>query len=163
MNKSKIYWAILRILLGAFFFWGFLDKLFGLGFATQPDKSWLSGGSPTAGFLKFGVKGPLAGFYHALSGHMLVDWIFMIGLFCIGLALIVGMGVKMAGGAGILLTFILWTSLLPPQNNPIIDEHLFEMMAFFGVAFIAEDSGSTLGIGKWWKNRPIVQKFRWLE
>jgi len=43
--------------------WPFLDKLFGLGFATSSDKSWLSGTSPTFGFLKFGTKGPFMQFF----------------------------------------------------------------------------------------------------
>ena len=44
--------ALTRILLGFVFLWAFLDKTFGLGYATEPAKAWINGGSPTTGFLK---------------------------------------------------------------------------------------------------------------
>ncbi len=50
-------WSLLRLLLGWSFLWAFLDKMFGLGFATCRlegggidfgcDAAMLSGGSPT--------------------------------------------------------------------------------------------------------------------
>ncbi len=42
-------WGLLRISVGWIFFWAFIDKLFGLGFATASESSWLNGGSPTSG------------------------------------------------------------------------------------------------------------------
>ena len=66
--------------MGLIFLWAFIDKVFGLGFATTADKSWIAGGSPTTGFLQFGVHGPFAGFYHSLSGIPIVDVLFMLGL-----------------------------------------------------------------------------------
>ena len=44
-------WAITRISIGWIFLWAFLDKTFGWGFATPAGKAWISGGSPTTGFL----------------------------------------------------------------------------------------------------------------
>src|SRR5689334_12004100 len=43
--------ASLRLLTGFVFLWAFLDKTFGLGYATASGKGWLDGGSPTKGFL----------------------------------------------------------------------------------------------------------------
>lgn len=43
--------GILRILVGFTFFWAFIDKLFGLGFATPSERAWINGGSPTTGYL----------------------------------------------------------------------------------------------------------------
>ena len=51
-------WALGRIGLGWTFLWAFLDKVFGLGFSTPSDRSWLSGGSPTEGFLANSAAGP---------------------------------------------------------------------------------------------------------
>ena len=51
-KKEEVIWSLLRISLGLIFLWVFFDKLFGLGFATLPDKSWLLGNSHTFGFLK---------------------------------------------------------------------------------------------------------------
>jgi thiosulfate dehydrogenase [quinone] large subunit len=42
--------------VGTQFLWAFLDKTFGLGFATESGKGWLDGGSHTEGFLTFGVN-----------------------------------------------------------------------------------------------------------
>ncbi len=53
-------WAVLRLGMGWTFSWAFIDKVFGLGFATKAAGAWLNGGSPTFGFLKFGTKGPFA-------------------------------------------------------------------------------------------------------
>jgi hypothetical protein len=64
-GNTRYIWATLRILMGWLFFWSFPDKLFGLGFATQPESAWIRGGSPTAGFLGFGTAGPLAPIYEA--------------------------------------------------------------------------------------------------
>ena len=60
--------AVLRIMFGFYFLWAFLDKTFGLGFATPAAKAWINGGSPTKGFLS-GSEGPFSGFYHALAGN----------------------------------------------------------------------------------------------
>ena len=62
--------AALRVVLGFYFLWAFVDKLFGFGFHTAPEKAWINGGSPTAGFLS-GVKGPFAGPFHAIAGARL--------------------------------------------------------------------------------------------
>src|SRR5690242_15221535 len=88
--------ATIRLSLGWTFLWAFLDKTFALGHETGVDAksgvidyfgpaAWIHGGSPTAGFLGFATKGPLAGFYSGLAGNTVVDWIFMIGLLGIGL------------------------------------------------------------------------------
>jgi thiosulfate dehydrogenase (quinone) large subunit len=45
--------AAARIAIGWTFLWAFLDKAVGLGFATQRADAWISGGSPTFGYLTF--------------------------------------------------------------------------------------------------------------
>ena len=62
--------AVLRIAFGLTFLWAFVDKLFGLGYATKSGKGWIDGGDPTAGFLGKGASGPFESFYHSLVG----DW-----------------------------------------------------------------------------------------
>ena len=64
----------LRLLMGFIFLWAFLDKTFGLGFATTADKAWILGGSPTSGFLTHAVVGPFATFFNSLAGVVLVDF-----------------------------------------------------------------------------------------
>src|SRR3954453_5214620 len=79
--------AVLRIAFGFTFLWAFVDKLFGLGYATPSGKGWIDGGDPTAGFLGKGTSGPMAGFYHSLVGDFWVSPLFMIALAGLGLAL----------------------------------------------------------------------------
>src|SRR3989338_139311 len=98
--KEELVLALLRIVLGVIFLWAFLDKLFGLGFSTSADKSWLAGGSPTFGFLKLATHGPLASLYQNIAGNPLVDLAFMLALLFIGLSLILGIWTKLAGYSG---------------------------------------------------------------
>src|SRR3989344_912887 len=147
--QGKKVWALLRIALGWVFLWAFLDKLFGLGFATAKDKSWLAGGSPTAGFLKGAVTGPFADFYHSLSGSPIVDWLFMLGLLGLGLALVFGAAMRLAAWGGFVLMGLMYLALLWPANNPVIDEHIIYALALLGLYSV--DAGKTWGVGKWWE------------
>lgn len=159
---EKIVWLSLRFFHGFFFLWAFLDKVFGLGFATAPGKGWIDGYSPTVGFLKYGSHGPLKEFYGSIATNPLVEWSFMLGLLGVGVALILGAGVKLAGWAGAAMTFLMWTALIPPEHNPIIDEHLLESITLIGLAVTNFDVGGTLGLGKWWRSKKIVQKLPFL-
>ena len=51
--------AGLRLVLGFTFFWPFLDKMFGLGYATPSARAWINGGTPAQGFMK-NAEGPFA-------------------------------------------------------------------------------------------------------
>ncbi|MQM26172.1 DoxX family membrane protein [Glycomyces albidus] len=154
-------WAGLRIALGWVFLWAFLDKTFGLGFATEKKAAWIEGGSPTEGFLTFGTKGPFADFYQGMAGNAAADWLFMAGLLGIGLALILGIGMRIAAAAGALLLVLMWTAALWPENNPFMDDHLIYAGLLIGLAMTrAED---TLGLGKTWGDLPIVKRNPWLK
>ena len=48
----------------------------------------------------------------------------MLGLAGIGIALIAGIGMRIAAVAGGLLLVLMWTAVLPPENNPFMDDHL---------------------------------------
>lgn len=156
MKNNSIAWSLLRIVLGFIMLWAFLDKLFGLGFATSPAKSWLNGGSPTAGFLKMGTQGPFASLFQSLSGSPIVDWLFMMGLLLIGTALILGIGMKIAGYSGALLMFFMWLATLFPKNNPLVDEHIIYLLIFLG--FARSQVGHTLSLHKWWISTKLVKK-----
>jgi len=67
------WFAVLRIATGLIFVWAFVDKLFGLGYATPAAKSWLSGGSPTKGFLGNVAVGPFQSMFHAWAGAPWAD------------------------------------------------------------------------------------------
>lgn len=114
----------LRLLMGFIFLWAFLDKTFGLGFATTADKAWILGGSPTSGFLTHAVVGPFATFFNSLAGIALVDWLFMLGLLFVGVTLILNRYVKWGALAGIMMLILMYLALLFPENNPFVDDHI---------------------------------------
>lgn len=156
-DKQKYFWAILRFCLGWTMFWAFIDKTWGLGFATEPAKSWMSGASPTFGFLKFGTHGPLVEFFQSLAGNLIVDWLFMTGVLLIGVTLIAGIGVRIAGYSGALMMMLMYLSMLWPENNPFMDEHIIYAVIFIALANV--NPGDTWGLGRWWSKTSLVKKF----
>ncbi|HIJ17182.1 MAG TPA: hypothetical protein HA364_05350 [Thermoplasmata archaeon] len=161
LTKEQYIWAAARFGLGWTFLWAFLDKMFGLGYATASEDSWINGGSPTTGFLTYATSGPLGGFYESLAGNTAVDVLFMGALLLLGVALILGIANKLAGLGGALLMMFMWTSRLPPENNPIIDEHIIYLIVLLGIAFV--QPGKWLGLGEWWSEQPLVRRFPILE
>ena len=147
--------------MGWIFFWAFLDKLFGLSFATQPENSWLNGGSPTFSFLAYASKGPFAEFYQSIAGNVFVDWLFILGLLFIGMALLLGMGVKIAAFSGTLMFLLMYTAVLPPKNNPLVDDHIIYSLVLIGLSFVK--SGRLFGLGKYWSRTKLVKKHPFLE
>ncbi len=158
--------AALRIGFGLTFLWAFLDKMFALGFHTGYDQAgnldrfgdaaWINGGSPTEGFLAFGADGPFQDFYNSIAGAAWADWLFMLGLLGIGLALTLGAGVRIAAATGALLYVLMWTVVLPPENNPVIDDHLLGALTLVVLAMF--HAGDTWGAGSWWKRIPLVRR-----
>ncbi len=162
-NKKLGYvLGLSRLIMGWIFLWAFVDKVFGFGFSTAVDKSWLAGVSPTTGFLQFAVHGPLAGFFNGLAGVPLIDWLFMLGLLFIGVSLVLGIFMRLASFFGIVMLFLMYLAVgLSPANNPFIDEHI--VYIFILMIFILTNSSQYLGLGKWWANTSLVQKYRFLE
>ncbi|WBB69013.1 DoxX family membrane protein [Micromonospora sp. WMMD812] len=160
-RATRYLFGGLRLALGWVFLWAFLDKLFGWGLATEEKNAWVNGGSPTKGFLAFGTAGPFEGFYHGIAGAAWADWLFMIGLAAIGAALLLGMGVRVAAVAGGLLLVMMWTAVLPPENNPFMDDHLIYAGVLAVLALV--DAGDTLGLGRAWARLPLVRRLPWLR
>lgn len=155
-------WGTLRLGMGWIFFWAFIDKVFGLGFATAADKAWLAGGSPTYGFLAFGAKGPFAEIYAAMAGNVLVDWLFMLGLMYVGVALLLGLTVKLGAYTGVLMLALMYTAgFILPEHNPFLDEHIVYAVIMIGLAATA--AGRTMGLGGWWAKIPLVKRYPILE
>ena len=161
--------AALRIAFGLTFLWAFFDKLFALGFATGRSVNPETGADrrpvrrrgldqrrhPTEGFLKFGADGPFKGIYNDIAGATWADWLFMLGLFGIGIALLLGIGMRIATTAGALLYVLMWTVVLPPENNPVLDDHILGAITL--IALGALHAGNTWGLGKVWSHTDYVQ------
>lgn len=168
-NKAFRYVAAAtRLSLGWVFLWAFLDKLLALGFSTGRDAetdavdrfgpaAWINDGSPTLGFLKFGTKGPLADFYQGFAGDSWANWLFMVGLAGIGLALVLGIGMRIAAASGVAMLVMMWSAALPPENNPFMDDHLVYALVLVMLAIAG--AGRTLGLGRWWERLAIVRRY----
>lgn len=161
LRKEQVMLGLTRISLGCILFWAFIDKLLGLGFATAPEKAWLLGNSPTAGFLAKSTYGPMASFFQDLAGNPVVDWLFMMGLLLIGISLILGIGVKIAGWSGALLMMLMYTAMIPPKNNPLFDDHVIYALLF--IFFTQIKVGHWLGLGKQWAQTKLVKQHAYLE
>ncbi|MEU7587838.1 DoxX family protein [Micromonospora sp. NPDC049230] len=152
--------AGIRIALGWVFLWAFLDKLFGWGFATPSARSWLNGGSPTAGFLG-GSEGPFSGFFTAIAGNAVTNVLFMGALLAVGTALLLGIGMRLAAIGGAILVVMMWAAVLPPSSNPFMDDHLIYAAILIVLALLG--AGNTLGFGKAWSATPLVRNATWLK
>ena len=159
-QKAWYALAVARVMIGLVFLWAFFDKLFGLGFATKSAAAWVNGGSPTTGFLKMGVNAdsPFASFFNGLAGQAWVDWLFMLGLLGLGVALLLGIGLRIAAVAGGLLLVMMWAAQIPLENNPVIDDHLVYLVVLVVIAAGRRE----LSLTNWWLSNDFVKKNKWL-
>jgi thiosulfate dehydrogenase [quinone] large subunit len=163
--------AVLRYTTGFVFLWAFADKTFGLGYATPSTKAWINGGSPTKGFLASVDVGPMQGFFHTIAGTWYANWLFMIGLLGIGVALTLGIGLRVAAVSGTVMMAMMWLAEFPVarhitggaasgSTNPITDYHF--AYAVIMIVLAAAYAGHTWGLGRRWAKLPLVQRNRWL-
>jgi thiosulfate dehydrogenase [quinone] large subunit len=162
--------AALRIAFGVTFLWAFFDKLLALGYATGrneetgavdyfgPD-AWINDGSPTFGFLNFGVSQDnwFHGFFTGMAGDAWADWLFMVGLAGIGTALLLGVGIRVAAITGATLYALMYAASFPLENNPVVDDHLAGAIVLIVLA--ATLAGDTWGFGKTWAQTHLVRRF----
>ncbi|MQM25498.1 DoxX family membrane protein [Glycomyces albidus] len=145
--------AVVRIALGWVFLWAFLDKTFGLGFDTPADQGWIDGGSPTAEFFSGGA----GGMYSGASGAAWADWLFMAAQAGLGFGLVLGVMMRIAACCGAALMAALWFSMLPIENNPVVDPHF--VYATMLVAFVFTDAGARWGLTRRWRRLRLVQRY----
>jgi len=161
MNQwNKVYLPILfRLTFSFIFLWAFFDKLLGLGHSTPATKSWISGGSPTLGFLS-NVKGPLSSVFNSMAGNVTVDWLFMMGLLGIGIGLLFGVARKITGVSGALMMLLMWLASFPMKTNLFADDHLIYTYLFLVYLHIEHHPFS---LSLWWNQLSIVKKYTWLQ
>ena len=164
--------AVVRIATGLVFLWAFLDKLFGFGYATPGERAWINGGSPTQGFLGNIDHGPFAAMFRGWAGATWADWLFMLGLAGIGIAVVLGIGMRIAAISGTLMMLMMWAAEWPldrftdtgeptMSTNPLLDYHILYALVLIWLAIVA--AGNTWGLGQTWTKLDIVQKNPWLR
>jgi thiosulfate dehydrogenase (quinone) large subunit len=163
--------AVLRITTGFVFLWAFLDKTFGLGYSTPSAKAWINGGSPTKGFLSSLEAGPFQSMFHSMAGTWWANGLFMLGMLAVGMALVLGIGLRVSAVAGSLIMAMMWLAEWPlaqttgageptGSTNPLVDYHIIYAVALIVAA--AAYAGHTWGLSRLWAGIPFVQKHRWL-
>jgi thiosulfate dehydrogenase [quinone] large subunit len=163
--------AVVRIAVGFVFLWAFLDKTFGFGYATPAARAWINGGSPTKGFLGRVAVGPLESTFHAWAGAAWADWLFMAGLLGIGIALVAGIGLRIAAVSGTVMLLLMWAAEWPlarftsagepsMSTNPIVEYHIVYALVLIALALTY--AGNTWGLGRLWARLQFVQRNRWL-
>jgi thiosulfate dehydrogenase [quinone] large subunit len=168
---GRVALNLLRLARGVEFLWAFLDKTFGLGYATPDARAWVHGGSPTKGFLSGVDAGPLQSLFNAIAGTPVIDWLFMLGLLGIGVALILGVALRIAAASGVVLLLMMWLASWPlastvagkptGSTNPLIDDHIISALAIIVVGAYAAHSAGYLG--RWWSHQPLVRRLPWLR
>jgi thiosulfate dehydrogenase [quinone] large subunit len=168
-RAAAVVAALLRIGLGLLYLWAFLAQGFGITytnkgpevagapveygwyFAVDSSKGWISSGfshSPTAGYVDGSMHGPLAFIAQGLpTGVDDLGWMFAIG--GLGIALTLGIAMRIAGWGGFALNILIWFSAFPPTSNPLLDgEHMAFALALLLLMFL--HAGNHWGIGRWW-------------
>jgi thiosulfate dehydrogenase [quinone] large subunit len=106
-----------------------------------------------------------------MAGTWYANWLFMLGMLGVGVALIAGVGLRVAAGAGALIMARMWFAEFPiaqhtatgaanGSTNPLTDYHF--VYAAVLVVLAATYAGHTWGLGRWWARLPFVQKNKWL-
>src|SRR3989344_5372860 len=124
MNTSK-FLALLRIALGLMFVYAGITKI--------ADSAWSS-----AGYLTNAQT--FSGFYNWLASPVLLDSVNIVnecGLFLIGLALVLGIGIKYAAPLGALLMMLYYFPVLDfpyaGEHSYLIDEHIIYTLALLAI------------------------------
>ncbi|WP_411700943.1 DoxX family protein [Conyzicola sp.] len=157
--------AVLRLATGFIFLWAFIDKTFGLGFSTPAERAWINGGTPAQGFLNSeSVTGPLQPFFTAIATPA-VDVLFMLGMLAVGLAVMLGVGLRISAVAGSLIMVFMYLAEWPfaanlASTNPLVDYHIIYALVLITLAFLS--AGDTWGLGRTWKSIDFVRANSWL-
>jgi len=67
-----------------------------------------------------------------------------------------GVAMRIAAASGALLLVLMWSAVLPPENNLFMDDHL--IYAGLLVALALAGAGRTWGLGRVWEQLPLVAK-----
>jgi thiosulfate dehydrogenase [quinone] large subunit len=82
----------------------------------------------------------------------------MLSMLLIGVALIFGVGTRLAAIGGIAWMAIFYTATaIWPEHNPFIDDHVVEALILALLAVVG--AGRYLGLGRWWERLALVRRY----
>jgi thiosulfate dehydrogenase [quinone] large subunit len=93
-------------------------------------------------------------------------------MLAIGVALVLGVGLRLAGGAGTVILVLMWAAEWPPASttfdgqpsgsvDPLVDYHLIYAAALIVLALLA--AGQTWGLGRVRQSTSLVKRLPWLK
>ena len=68
---------------------------------------------------------------------------------------------KLASLAGATMLILMYLSAFPPQNNPIVDDHIIYALVLLVLANI--DSKKATAISSWWNKTQLAKTFSFLR
>ena len=161
-NKEKgvFLLTILRIMIGWMMLWGFLDKMFGLGYETSAGSGLIDGVSPSS-FVIYVTGGIFKDLFTSMAGNPFVDFLMMAGMLIIGITMIFGFASKLTSVAMSLFLLTMYMLHVPPTDNPLIDYHITWILAIWAIYLLG--GYDRLSISAKWKELSMVRRFPILE
>ncbi|WP_068756788.1 hypothetical protein [Thermobifida cellulosilytica] len=159
-DTAAVVWPLLRINLGLGYLWAFLDLTFGLGWFAPPERAWLTGNSPIRWSL-ISLDSPAAELFRPTAGHPLLDLALMLLLLLLCAAFTLGVALRAAAVGNALLMGLSALARFPDPPDLFVNLHLILLLLGFGLA--ANGSGEVWGLGRVWRQSPLVRRFPWLR
>ncbi len=127
---------------------------------------------PRPSFLGSIDQGPFASLFNNMAGNVVVDVLFILGMFAIGVAVIAGVAMKISAVSGSLIMAMMWLAEWPMaqttgageptgSTNPFMDYHIAYALVLF--ALVAVAAGKTWGLGNVWEKLPVVSSQKWMH
>ena len=141
--------AALRVCMGALFLLAGLSKLTTAGWSA-------------AGYLS-GATGPFASWFQSMAGNAFVDGLNVWGQLLIGLALLLGVGVRAASFFGGLMMLLYYFAAFESNTaHGLIEEHIVYIFVLLVLA--SGMAGRHFGLGKWVEAQAWYKRGeRWLR
>ncbi len=92
-----------------------------------------------------------------MAGAAWADTLFMLGLLGIGVSLTLGVATRAGAACGVVLYVLMWTVALPPETNPVLDDHVLGAVTL--MALLLLNAGDTWGLGSRLARHPLVERF----
>jgi len=110
------------------------------------------------------VTGPLQPFFAGIASP-LSDVLFMAGMLGVGVAVVLGVGLRISAIAGTVILVLMYLAEWPfatntASTNPLVDYHIIYALSLIVVAATA--AGDTWGFGTQWRRLPFVRTQSWL-
>jgi len=145
---KKISLFLLRVSMGILFFWAGYTKLI--------DPNWSA-----AGYIS-GSK-TFSGFYSWLlspSVLPIINFLNEWGLTLIGIALLLGIFVRLASVSGFIMMWLYYFPGYPPEHG-LVDEHIIYSAAF--LVLMAFGAGQILTLNSWIQTRLHPMWHKWVD